>query len=282
MSDISRDISLSKVKPSLGGDKKRKRKKGNQRREGTSEHSFPAFQFQRSYKGSVYIPQWCPRMTVRAALEMCKSNSLTQQFIRCMLANARTHACTCGGERRPRRVFTDICDGMMFMSFLPPPSFFHSVISRSYSSTPEFRSYRTSYVMRQVLNKFFKLSPLPKKKPSLDGNDHTGVMPARASMHPSHVTFPPPRSSFLAVARDARGNLLLRTASSARKERSLRGDVKYARDSTIIKGQKYLPLVLFSVGSCEASWPFRFYTSSLSVAHLFHGIERSLLNQIKL
>lgn len=110
----------------------------------------------------------------------------------------------------------------------------------------EFRSYTTSHVKRRLLNKFSKLSPLPERNPVLTAMTIPGLCQLRHRCIPRTSRFLS-CPSFLVVARDARGNLLLRTAGSARKERSLRGDVKYARDSTIIKGQKYFPLVLFSV-----------------------------------
>lgn len=151
-SDMSRDVSLSKVnvKPSLGGNERKWTRKKQKREEGgrARGHSFPAFQFQGSSKAPVYISQWY----LRAALEMCKSNSLTQRFIRPSVCS-RVHALTRAHaeERRGRRVSLPIYDSDV-VSFLRKASFFlHSAISRSRLSMSRqgYHHTRVSFVYDQ-------------------------------------------------------------------------------------------------------------------------------------
>lgn len=189
-------------------------------------HSFPPFQFQGSSKAPVYISQWYLRMVVRAALEMCKSNSLTQRFIRPSVCS-RVHALTRAHaeERRGRRVSLPIYDSdvvscffeKLHFSFIPQ---YRGHVYRCRAKgtiIPESRSYTINRVIWQVVNKFSKLLPLPRRN-TVSTAIATGVMPTRASMHPSCITFPPPCPSLFVVVHDARGNLLLKTASSAKRE----------------------------------------------------------------
>ena len=84
--------------------------------------------------------------------------------------------------------------------------------------TPESRTYMISRVIRQVLNKFSKLLPLPRRKScSLNGNHHRGYASSGidASLTRRILTLLARRSS---SSFEARGNLLLRTASSAKRE----------------------------------------------------------------
>lgn len=74
-----------------------------------------------------------------------------------------------------------------------------------------------SGAIRQVLDKFSKLLPPPRRNAISAGNRHRSYassgIDASLARHVSHPLAP----SLLVVARDARGNLLLRTASAKRE-----------------------------------------------------------------
>lgn len=112
--------------------------------------------------------------------------------------------------------------------------------------TPGTRSvYSRCCVIRQVLNKFSMLLPFAKKR-SLDGNRHPELRQlkrnhryisaslARRKNNPraSHLLPLPhrfPSSSYVSLWRCTWKSII--KDREQRKERSLRGDVKYARDS---------------------------------------------------
>lgn len=129
-----------------------------------------------NFKGALpFISPNGPRTIVRAALERCKSNSLTQRFIRPMCAHA---------EEKGRGASSPIFDdGMMFISFLRKASCAAFLSFRNIAATPRqirassrpsFAHIPAGHVIRRVLNKFSQLLPLPRRNTVSTGHAGEG------------------------------------------------------------------------------------------------------------